>query len=206
MSNARQKRRIRKYVTRFITDLSMVPEGYVNQTDYYTKCDISYAHNQGYVPAVKLVRSTNDRRGPVFVSKIHADAWVIEDRVRRQMQEQARLSKEHTVQLETNAQPPAPAQGAVPTPPPNNQQPQSAEEKRCRHRKNANTEALAGISTKANELNVMLDRQGGTINETRGLVENHMAKTDEVLAKLNEALVKLNLLMEAWDVEEQEEG
>lgn len=102
MSNARLKRRVRKYVTRFITDLAMVPDGYVNQSEYYTKCDISYAHNQGYVPAVKLVRSTNDRRGPVFVSKIHADAWVIEDRVRRQIQEQARETKEKALQPEPN--------------------------------------------------------------------------------------------------------
>ena len=61
------------FATKVITDESQVPEGYVRICDISPSNTeqkrISEAHQEGLIAAVKLMRSTRDTVGPVWVHK-----------------------------------------------------------------------------------------------------------------------------------------
>jgi hypothetical protein len=61
-----------KFQTKVITDESQVPQGWMRVSQLCESLadqrKLSEAHTDGLIPAVKLMRSVNDRGGPVWVS------------------------------------------------------------------------------------------------------------------------------------------
>jgi hypothetical protein len=81
--------------TRIITDESQVPDGFVNMRSYSGGDEsfrrlMSKWHITGLVPAYKLMRTVDDRTGPV---------WVCKESVDRALAEAVRLSGEDPVEF-----------------------------------------------------------------------------------------------------------
>jgi hypothetical protein len=61
-----------KFQTKVITDESQVPPGWMRVAQLCESLadqkKLSDAHTDGFIPAVKLMRSVNDKSGPVWVS------------------------------------------------------------------------------------------------------------------------------------------
>jgi hypothetical protein len=69
------------YQTKVITDERQVPAGYISMVEVREKHGeslakkLSDAHKEGKVPAVKLMRTINDRSGAVWVDMRAWDEW-----------------------------------------------------------------------------------------------------------------------------------
>ena len=74
-----------RYKTRVITHESQVPDGFVNLRSYCKGNEtlrrlMCKWHTSGLVPAVKLLRTIEDRTGPVWICKESVERFAVEQR------------------------------------------------------------------------------------------------------------------------------